>query len=123
MSLAGVVLDLSFAAVSILALMALNTSSAVVFHLLEEDKQNADEPIVGIALGVGAFEDIISIVGLALLSAVTLSEEVPIAELPRLLFLILVTMMLTLIFATRIARHVIHHFGFARLGLLVRADS
>jgi Kef-type K+ transport system membrane component KefB len=117
MSLAGVLLNLGFAAAFILALMALNTSSAVVFHLLDEDRQSADEPIVGIALGVGAFEDIISIVGLALLSAVTLSEEVPIAELPRLLFIILVTMML--IFATRIARHVIHHFGLADKELLM----
>ena len=56
--------------------MALNTSTAVVFHLIQEESSIVDNYTSEVILGVGALEDILSIIGLALLPALILSTTV-----------------------------------------------
>jgi Kef-type K+ transport system membrane component KefB len=112
-------LDLPLAATYVLAFMALNTSTAVVFHLMEEEKEFKNKPIRDIVLGVGAFEDILSIIGLALLPAFTLSDSVSPINIIQLLFFIAISITLMIIFAVGIAKHVIHYFGLLDKELLV----
>jgi Kef-type K+ transport system membrane component KefB len=61
----GTLLDLQWAEILILVFMAMNTSTAITFKMLEE-RGVADPGTREIILGVGAFEDIIAIVGLSI---------------------------------------------------------
>ena len=117
--LVGAFLDLPLAATYVLAFMALNTSTAVVFHLMEEEKEFENKPIREIVLGVGAFEDILSIIGLALLPVFTLSQTVSPVNLIQLLFFIAISITLMIVFALVISKHIIHYFGLLDKELLI----
>ncbi|MCX6648566.1 MAG: cation:proton antiporter [Candidatus Bathyarchaeota archaeon] len=60
----GTVLNFSWGETLVLVFMAMNTSTAITFKMLEE-RGVKDPGTKGIILGVGAFEDIIAIVGLS----------------------------------------------------------
>jgi len=61
----GAVLNFEWAEILVLVFMAMNTSTAITFKMLEERGVN-DPGTREIILGVGAFEDIIAIVGLSI---------------------------------------------------------
>ena len=61
----GTVLNFSWGETLVLVFMAMNTSTAITFKMLEERGVN-DPGTKQIILGVGAFEDIIAIIGLSI---------------------------------------------------------
>jgi len=86
----GTVLDFSWGDTLVLIFMAMNTSTAITFKMLEERGVN-DPRTRGTILGVGAFEDIIAIIGLSIFPVLAAAERPSATNIIQLLVSILLS--------------------------------
>ena len=89
----GTILHLAWGDVLVLVFMTVNTSTAITFKMLEE-RGIKDPETRSTILGVGAFEDIIAIVGLSLFPVLAATEK----PNPLSLFQLLASILLSVIF-------------------------
>jgi Kef-type K+ transport system membrane component KefB len=86
----GTILDLSWGETLVLVFMAMNTSTAITFKMLEE--RGVDDPGTRrTILGVGAFEDIIAIIGLSIFPVLAAAERPSAINIIQLLIGILLS--------------------------------
>lgn len=97
------VLDLSWGETLVLVFMAMNTSTAITFKMLEE--RGVDDPATrGIILGVGAFEDIIAIVGLSIFPVLAAAGRPSVSGVAQLLVGILLSVIFMVYIGLRLLR-------------------
>lgn len=95
------VLSLTWGDALILIFIAVNTSTAVTFKMLEERHPEESEE-KKLVLGVGAFEDVVSIIGLAMFPALSLIGTPAPLELARTVGAIVVAVTLMIYLGLRI---------------------
>ena len=97
------VLDLSWGETLVLVFMAMNTSTAITFKMLEE--RGIDDPGTrSIILGVGAFEDIIAIVGLSIFPILAAAGRPSVSGIVQLLLGILLSVIFMVYLGLRLLR-------------------
>ncbi len=99
----GTVLDFSWGETLVLIFMAMNTSTAITFKMLEErgmDDAGARE----IILGVGAFEDIIAIVGLSIFPVLAVAGRPSVTSMIQLLAGILLSVIFMVYLGLRLLK-------------------
>jgi len=99
--LVGIVLSLKWGDMLILIFIAVNTSTAVTFKMLEERHPEEGEE-KKLVLGVGAFEDVVSILGLTIFPALSLLGTPSLSDLVRTVGAIVITVTLMIYLGIRI---------------------
>lgn len=99
--LVGIVLSLKWGDMLILIFIAVNTSTAVTFKMLEERHPEEGEE-KKLVLGVGAFEDVVSILGLTIFPALSLLGTPSMLDLVRTVGAIVITVTLMIYLGIRI---------------------
>jgi len=99
--LVGIVLSLKWGDMLILIFIAVNTSTAVTFKMLEERHPEEGEE-KKLILGVGAFEDVVSILGLTIFPALSLLGTPSMLDLVRTVGAIVITVTLMIYLGIRI---------------------
>ena len=99
--LVGIVLSLKWGDMLILIFIAVNTSTAVTFKMLEERHPEEGEE-KKLVLGVGAFEDVVSILGLTIFPALSLLGTLSMLDLVRTVGAIVITVTLMIYLGIRI---------------------
>jgi CPA2 family monovalent cation:H+ antiporter-2 len=99
--LVGIVLSLKWGDMLILIFIAVNTSTAVTFKMLEERHPEEGEE-KKLILGVGAFEDVVSILGLTIFPALSLLGTPSLLDLVRTVGAIVITVTLMIYLGIRI---------------------
>jgi Kef-type K+ transport system membrane component KefB len=99
----GTVLDFSWGETLVLIFMAMNTSTAITFKMLEERGGN-DPGTREIILGVGAFEDIIAIVGLSVFPVLAAAGRPSVGNIFQLLIGILLSVIFMVYLGLRLLK-------------------
>jgi len=99
--LVGIVLSLKWGDMLILIFIAVNTSTAVTFKMLEERHPEEGEE-KKLVLGVSAFEDVVSILGLTIFPALSLLGTPSLLDLVRTVGAIVITVTLMIYLGIRI---------------------
>ncbi|MEM3832083.1 MAG: cation:proton antiporter [Thermoprotei archaeon] len=91
--LAGLIINLSWANTVILALIAINTSTAMSFKIMEETGISKKYPNeVRTLLGVATLEDLLAIISLAILPALLSTHEILIYDLFKIILRVIIVM-------------------------------
>jgi Kef-type K+ transport system membrane component KefB len=98
--LLGSVLGLKWGDILVFIFMAVNTSTAVTFKLMEE--RGVEENVRTMILGVGAFEDIVAIVGLSIFPVLAAVDSSSSLTLMRLIVSILIAVVLMIYIGLRV---------------------
>jgi Kef-type K+ transport system membrane component KefB len=99
----GTVLHFEWAEILVLVFMAMNTSTAITFKMLEE--RGVDDPGTReIILGVGAFEDIIAIIGLSIFPILAAAGRPSASNIIQLLATILLSVIFMVYLGLRVLK-------------------
>ncbi len=99
----GTILNLGWGETLVLTFMAMNTSTAITFKMLEERGVN-DPDTRGVILGVGAFEDIIAIIGLSVFPVLAAAGRPSFTGLAQLLAGILISVIFMVYLGLRLLK-------------------
>ena len=100
----GTILNLPYGDILVLVFIAANTSTAVTFKMLEERGIN-DQGIRNTILGVGAFEDILAIIGLSVFPVLAAAGRPDTIELLKILGGIILSVIFMVYLGLRLLRN------------------